>query len=234
MSTLAHRFHQAALPHWLGHGAWFVFGAAVAFLVPFVGTSLLDLHHDLYYLVYFAASAALLVVYVRTENVDVRRVVTRAWPWSLGLGIVIAVAQVWNVLGEDATDRPSGAYFVFELLWRGVTYGVVDALLLSAFPGLIVYSILRGRVGGFAGKARFAVLVLPLVLLITATYHLGYAQYREDGVGQPELGNTLISVPMLATANPIGSVVAHATMHTTAVAHAYETPTFLPPETEAK
>ena len=35
---------------------------------------------------------------------------------------------------------------------------------------------------------------------------------------------------MLATANPIGSVVAHAAMHTTAVAHSYETDVFLPPE----
>jgi len=29
-------------------------------------------------------------------------------------------------------------------------------------------------------------------------------------------------------------VVAHATMHTTAVVHSYETDVFLPPETEAK
>ena len=77
-------------------------------------------------------------------------------------------------------------------------------------------------------------MALPLVLLITATYHLGYPQFREDGVGQPEIGNTIMSVPMFATANPIGSVVAHATMHTTAVVHSYETDVFLPPETQAK
>jgi hypothetical protein len=206
----------------------------VAFLVPFVGVSVLDLQHDLFYLVYFAATGALLVTYVRTERVDVRRIVTHAWPWSLVLGIVIGLAEVRNVLGEEATDRPGGAYFVFELAWRGVTYGAVDALLLSAFPGLVAYSILCGRIGGFTGKLRFTALALPLILLITATYHLGYPQYREDGVGQPELGNTIISVPMLATANPIGSVVAHASMHTTAVTHAYETDVFLPPETKTK
>jgi hypothetical protein len=152
----------------------------------------------------------------------------------VGLGILVAGAQLWNVLGEPTTDRPQGAYFAFELLWRGVTYGVVDALLLSAFPGLVAYSVLRGRVGGFLGKVRFAAVALPLVLVITATYHLGYPQYREDGVGQPEIGNTIISLPMLATANPVGSVIAHATMHTAAVAHSYETDVFLPPETTAK
>ncbi len=75
---------------------------------------------------------------------------------------------------------------------------------------------------------------MPLVLLITATYHLGYPQYREDGVGKPEIGNTIISVPMFATANPIGALIAHATMHTTAVAHSYETDVFLPPKTTVK
>jgi hypothetical protein len=213
---------------------WFASVASVAFLVPFVGVSVLDLQHDVYYLLYFATTATLLGAYVHVEDVDLRRIVTHAWPWSLGLGLAIGASQVANVLGEDATERPSGAYYAFELLWRGVTYGTVDALLLSAFPGLIAYTILRGRVAGLGGKMRFTALALPLILLITATYHLGYPQYREDGIAMPEVGNTIISVPMLATANPIGSIVAHAAMHTTAVAHAYETPQFLPPETEAK
>ena len=233
MSTTLQHTELAAVPHWLRHITWYSFVAAVAFLVPFVGVSVLDLQHDLYYLVYFSTTAVLLLAYVRAEHVDVRRIVNHAWPWSLGLGVVVAAAELWNVLGEPATDRPSGPYFAFELLWRGVTYGVVDALLLSAFPGLIAYSLLRGRIGGFVGKIRFTALALPLVLVITATYHLGYPQYREDGVGKPETGNTIISVPMLATANPVGAVVAHATMHTTAVAHSYETPQFLPPQTES-
>jgi hypothetical protein len=232
MSTLAHS-PSAAVPHWLRHVAWFACGSTVAFLVPFVGVSGLDLQQDLYYLAYFVAAAAVVAVYARAERVDVRRMVTHAWPWSVALGVVAALAVAGNVLGEEGTDRPGGAYFVFELLWRGVTYGAVDALLLSVFPGMVAYSILRGRVGGLTGKVRFAALALPLVLAITATYHLGYPQYREDGVRQPETGNTIISAPMLATANPIGSVIAHATMHTTAVAHAYETPVFLPPETKA-
>ena len=233
MSTVSHA-QSAAIPHWLRHGAWFAVVAGVAFLVPHLGVSVLGLQHDRYYLVYFAVSMALLVAYVRVEHVNVRRIFARSWPWSVGLGVVTGAAVAFNVLGEKATDRPGGAYFLFELLWRGVTYGAVDALLLSAFPGFVAYSVLRGRVDGFVGKARFTALALPLMLAITATYHLGYPQYRQDGVGKPEIGNTIISVPMFATANPVGAVIAHVTMHTTAVAHAYETDVFLPPETKAK
>jgi hypothetical protein len=86
--------------------------STVAFLVPFVGVSVLDLQHDLYYLVYFITAAAVLVVYVRVEGVDVRRIVTHAWRWSLALGVVAGLAVAGTVLGEVATDRPSGPYFV--------------------------------------------------------------------------------------------------------------------------
>jgi len=38
---------------------------------------------------------------------------------------------------------------------------------------------------------------------------------------------------LLLTTNPVGSVLAHASMHVAAVAHAYETPIFLPPQVSA-
>lgn len=91
-----------------------------------------------------------------------------------------------------------------------------------------------GHVAGLRRRVAFAALALPLVLVITAVYHLGYEQFREDGLRQPETGNTVLSIPMLLTANPAGSIIAHAAMHVTAVAHAYETPTYLPPQSSAE
>ena len=71
------------------------------------------------------------------------------------------------------------------------------------------------------------------MVTITASYHLGYDHYRESGVRAPETGNVLISMPMLLTANPIGSVADHAAMHVAAVIHEYEDDTRLPPQTDA-
>jgi hypothetical protein len=156
------------------------------------------------------------------------------WRWSLGIGAVVAAVLVFNVFSsEDATARPHGLYFVFELLWRGVGYGLVDTLLLTVFPCLVAYALLRGRVGGFVGKLRFTALALPLVVLVTATYHLGYPQFRDQGVSRPETGNVLISIPTFATANPVGSVVAHVSQHVAAVTHSYESRIFNPPVTKA-
>lgn len=230
MTTYTHP-RSALSSHVSRQATWFVFGSGAAFAIPYLGISLLDLQHDVYYAAYFVITLALLAAYALWEQIDVRGMFARNWLRSVVVGVPIAAFVVWNVLRSDATPRPHGAYFVFELLWRGAGYGVVDTLLLTAFPCVVAYNILHGRIHGIAGRLRFVALAVPLIMVITATYHLGYPQYRADGVSKPETGNVALSIPMLATMNPIGSMAAHASMHITAVVHAYETPTFLPPQT---
>jgi hypothetical protein len=213
---------------------WFTFGCAYAFAIPYLGVSLLGLQHDLYYLGYFAAVLLLIGVYVRVEQVDLRPLLTRRLRWSLGLGLPMAVFLVVNVFRtEAATDRPHGLYFAFELAWRGVGYGLIDVLLLTIFPSIVAYRLLHGHVAGLKGKLRFTALALPLVIIVTAAYHWGYPQYREDGIQRPETGNILISIPAFATANPLGSIVAHVSQHVAAVTHAYESKIFNPPTTKS-
>jgi len=233
MSAYTHPVPRA-LSEAVRHLVWFAFVCVVAFLVPYFGVSVLDLQHDVFYLVYFAVTIALVATYVRVEQVDVAQIFRRRWRWSLGVGLGVAGFLVFNVFNtSDATARPHDAYFVFELLWRGVGYGLIDTLLLTILPCFVAYKLLQGRVDGLKGKLRFTALTLPLVLIVTATYHWGYPQYREDGLSRPETGNVLISIPTFATANPVGSVVAHVSQHVAAVTHAYESRIFNPPVTKS-
>jgi len=215
------------------HLAWFAGGISLAFAMPYFLTSVASLQHDVYYLIYCATVLSFLYIYVRLSGIDVQRAFARNWRWSLAVGIAAAAFVVANVLSRDSTNGPSGGYLVFELVWRGAAYGAVDALLLTAFPGLVVFGLLGGRVSGLLRRAGFVVLALVLVMIITGVYHLGYEQFREDGIAGPETGNIIISVPMLATLNPVGSVVAHASMHVAAEAHSHETDVFLPPQVDA-
>ena len=233
MSAYTHPVSRA-IPEAIRHLVWFGVVCVVAFLVPWLGVSALDLQHDVFYLVYFAVTIALVATYVQVENVDVAEIFRNRWRWSVAVGLVVAVFLVFNVFNtSDATARPHGAYFIFELIWRGVGYGLIDTLLLTIFPCFVAYKLLHGHVGGLKGKLRFTLLTLPLVIIVTATYHWGYPQYREDGLSRPETGNVLISIPTFATANPVGSVVAHVSQHVTAVFHAYESPIFNPPVTKS-
>jgi len=82
-----------------------------------------------------------------------------------------------------------------------------------------------------AGVVGAAVLGLALAasLLITATYHLGYGDFRSSKLRKPVTGDLVWSVPTLATLNPVGAPIAHAGLHVAAVTHSYDTDLFLPP-----
>ena len=233
MSAYTHPVARA-VPQAVRQLAWFALVCTVAFFVPYLGVSVLGMQHDVFYLGYFVVTLMLLWSYVRVEHVDVAEVFRRGWRWSLGIGVVLAGVLVFNVFNsEQATARPHGFYFFFELLWRGVGYGLIDTLLLTVLPCLVAYQLLHGHVGGLKGKLRLTALMLPLVIIITATYHLGYPQYRQDGISRPETGNVLISIPTFATANPVGSIVANVSQHIAAVTHAYESRIFNPPVTKS-
>jgi hypothetical protein len=79
----------------------------------------------------------------------------------------------------------------------------------------------------------YGALSLVLVTLIAVIYHVGYDDFRNRDVVGPVVGNTVISVPVIATANPLGSIVAHAAMHLVVVTHAYGSRDRLPPQTIA-
>ena len=218
---------------WSVQLGWFATACAVGFAVPWLGSSVLGLQHDVYLGIYFAAVLGLFWAYATETGLDVRAALARHWKLGLVLGVVLGFALVRNVLSAHATPHPHGAYFAFELIWRGGIYGAVDALLLTVLPCLIVLRALGGRLATWRRRGAYFAASLALVLTITAVYHLGYTQYRQDGIGSPETGNTLISMPMLLSTNPIGSIADHAAMHISAVAHTYETNVRLPPATKA-
>ena len=203
---------------------------AAAFLL----TSVWRLQHDVYYLIYFAATLAVLASYVQRSKVDLRGWLRCRWLASLVLGLAATVFVVWSVLVRvDATPRPSGGYFAFEVVWRGLAYGVVDALLLSAFPALVALGLMRDRTDGVARRVTFGALTFALISVITVSYHAGYVDFRNREMVGPLFGNAVISLPVIATANPLGSIVAHAAMHLAAVTHAYESKDRLPPRVPA-
>jgi hypothetical protein len=211
---------------------WFVAGLVVTFLIPFLFSSVLEVQHDLYLLLYFVGISLFLAAYVVQTGVPVQDIWTQGWKLSLIVGVFATSFVVMSVFNREAsTPHPSGFYFGFELVWRGLLYGVFDTLILTAFPGMVAYAVVHRNGERVRRRIGFAVLALVLVWTITAVYHLGYQQYRVDGVSAPETGNTVISVPMLVSMNPVGSVVAHASMHVANVQHAYETSTLLPPKT---
>jgi len=234
--------HQPATPlgverrpasrHWL----WLAASLPFSFAVPFVLADVLGLERDLFYGLYAAAVLAFVGAWVHDTRLDAREALMRNWHWGVGLGAVGAVAMVFTVLRtEDATSRPDGLEFLAALLWRGVVYGLTDGLLLSVFPILAVFAAfggtrLRGRL---LGKVLIGVLALIASMGVTATYHLGYSDFRSEKLRKPIAGDVIWSAPTLLTLSPLGAPIAHAGLHVSAVVHSYDTDTFLPPHADA-
>jgi hypothetical protein len=238
---MPHRLSPRLVPHpaahpksWTTQLRWFAAASAISFAVPFIFSSVLELQHDVYLGIYFAVVLAGFATYTAVTQLDVRAALQRHWKLGIALGIVFGAALVRNVLSDRATPHPHGSYYVFELVWRGGIYGAADALLLTVLPCLVAYRGLGGCLASWRRRGGYLAASLALVVTISGIYHLGFTQYRHDGIGQPETGNVLTSMPMLLSANPIGSIADHMAMHVSAVAHTYNTEVRLPPPTKAQ
>ena len=87
---------------WRTQARWFGMAAAVGFAFPYVGSSVLDLHHDVSLAIYFASVLALRGV---REDHRARRADDADAPLKLGslLGVLFGVVLVRNLFSEDAT-----------------------------------------------------------------------------------------------------------------------------------
>jgi hypothetical protein len=192
----------------------------------------LGLQRDIYLIVYIAAVVGLFLGWARDTRQSLHKLVTRHWRLAVSLGVAFAgIGALIAIRAEVGSGHPGGIQLVGALLWRGIVYGAADALLLSAFPILLVFaaleeSRLRRRVGGLIVVGAVAMVAS---LAMTAVYHAGYSDFRGSKIQKPVTGDLVWSVPTLVTLNPVGAPIAHAGLHVTAVVHDYDTDLFLPP-----
>lgn len=213
---------------------WIGGGLALGFLVPFVFADQLEVPRDLYYAIYAVAVVGFLAAWMRATGQRLGEMLRRHWVVAVALGVVCAGILALVVVGtEDATSRPGGAELAGAIVWRGVVYGAVDGLLLSAFPILAVFAAFAGTRLRARRRGVVAIGALALVasLAMTAAYHLGYSQFRSSDLRSPLVGDLVWSAPTLVTLNPIGAPIAHIGLHTSAVLHSYDSELFLPPRT---
>jgi hypothetical protein len=183
-------------------------------------------------LVYFGVILIFFSLYIRKTKLNVKEWFSKRMAWSVLLGLIFGALMVQNVLSRPETERFTGAYLVWLVIWRGLIYGGMDGLLLSSFPWIVTWRAFDVGKKPLGKKIAFGFLAWLFILVVTTAYHLGYSDFRSRKIIQPNIGNTIISVPTLVSANPIGSPITHAIMHTTAVIHSPKTELFLPPHRE--
>ena len=203
----------------LRHLLWMAGAAAVGFLSSYVFAGLLP--PVVYHFVYFIVVCGLITLYLACTDVAVPALAsTTSRP-----GLAIRHAR-WTRADATGRERPTvrgsvrpGLRSRDVLSGRGVIYGTLDGVLLSAFPWLVTWRALGGESSTPARQAAISALALAMGLGVTSAYHLGYQDFRGPKLLQANVGNASTALPTLLSRNPLASPLAHAILHVTAVVH---------------
>jgi hypothetical protein len=168
---------------------------------------------------------------VKWSGLSVLDLIRYQWIWGLVGAIILGVFTVKNILSQSASARAQGVILAFDIVWSGVIYGLVDALLLSVLPVLATwqaFTLLDWTIS-LPGKILVGTLGMLASLFVTVAYHLGYPEYRGAGLFGPVIGNTTMTLGYLITNNPLAAVLSHIAMHVAGVLRGPASVVQLPP-----
>lgn len=211
--------------------AWIAGAAVTGFVSSAVFAGTLGLSRNAFLLPHGIAVAIFLWSYVRRSRIDaIGHLYERPWAGVLG-ALVAGAVVISNVLSQPASDSPEGGALLISVLWVGVVYGLLDALLLSVVPVVAAWLALDelGLTTTPTGRGMTAGLALVASSIVTAAYHWGYPEFRGSQIVGPVIGNAILTGAYLLTKSPISPLLAHVGMHIAAVLHGMETTIQLPP-----
>lgn len=213
-----------------GHAVWLALAALIGFLVSFVGADLMALPRGWFVLLHVLVTGAFFALYSRWSGLSPmnflwRRLSGVAW------GAVAAAFAVWFVVSQPGSEGPEGVERALAVLWLGVVYGAIDALLLSVLPVFSTYRVaaVRGWLRSWRGRFVTALLALCTSLLVTLSYHLGFPEFRGPEIVQPLIGNAVFTLAYILSGSPLAALLSHVALHVAATVHAYGTSVPLPP-----
>jgi hypothetical protein len=216
---------------WYAYLGWIVAAGLLGFAISVIFARVLRLPRNLYLLPYVGFSSLFLYAYVKWSGLSVLDLIRHQWIWGLVGAIVLGAFTVKNILSQPASARAQGGALAFDLVWSGVIYGFVDALLLSVLPVLATwqaFTLLSWTVS-LPGKILVGTLGILASLFVTVSYHLGYPEYHGKGLFGPVIGNTTMTLGYLLTSNPLAAVLSHIAMHVAGVLRGPASVVQLPP-----
>lgn len=216
---------------WYVYVGWVLAAGLLGFGLSMTFAGILRLPRNLFLIPYIGIAGLFFYAYLRWSGFSVSELIRHNWIWGIVAAIAIAAFTVKNVLSQPVSPRSGGLALLFDLLWSGVAYGTMDALLLTVVPVLAIWQAftLLNWTASLPGKILVGVIALFASILVTGVYHLGYPEYRGTGLMGPVIGNSTFTLGYLLTNNPLAAIVSHVSMHIAAVLHGPASVIQLPP-----
>jgi hypothetical protein len=221
--------HQA--PSLINEFVWVLAAAVLGFVTAALFSGLLELRRDWFVAIYALLVGSFLFGYIRWSGVDLGSFLLRRWIWGVIGMVVVGAILVASVQRMPASPPASGVALAWDILWLGIVYGVVDALLLTVLPVAVTWRAFSaaGWTTSWPGKLVTGMAAFAASLGVTAAYHLGYVEYRGPQVVDPLIGNGVMTLGYLLTGSPVTAIGAHIALHVASALHGVETTVTLPP-----
>lgn len=218
---------------WWQYLLWIVAAGALGLAQTYILAAKLHLRRRMFLLFYVPITGIFLYGYWRWSGLDLQAASTANLAVGLILAALGAAFLVRNVLSQPASSRPENAQLMVDVIWEGVIYGILDALLLSVLPVHAVWAAFSASGDNVAIQVLIGAGGFAASVLVTAAYHVGYPEFRgEKALIPPIIGNSICSLIYLLSGNLLAPVLAHIAMHVAAVLHGAETTVQLPPHYE--
>ncbi len=217
---------------WYAYLLWPLGAAVLGFGIAAVFAGFFRLPRPVYLIPYVVLASLFFYAFMRWSGLSILSLLRHNWYWGVIGAVLVGAFTVRNILSQPASARAQGLPLVFELLWVGVVYGLVDALLLSVVPVLATWQGFSslGWTGSLPGKIAVGGIAVLASLFVTVTYHLGYPECRAiEGIAGPTMGNGAMTLGYVLANNPMAAIFSHIAMHIAGVLHGPATVIQLPP-----
>lgn len=210
---------------------WILYASILGFAVSAIFAGLLKLHRNIYLLIYIPLVATLFALFIISNKLNITEMIVHNWYWGLIGAVVAGAFVIKNVFSQPSSKAGTGLELIIDIVWPGLTYGLIDALLLSVLPILAIKLALTDSLWteNWYGKIGFGIIGLLASFLVTTAYHLGYPEFRGKKVIWPNVGNGVLSLAFILTMNPLAAILPHMAMHVAAMIHGKDTTGQVPP-----
>jgi len=212
--------------------SWVAAAALLGFAIAAIFAGLFHLPRSIYLIPYVGLTGIFLYAYLTWNGLSIGNLIRHNWYWGVIGAVLLGVWTVRNILSQPASPRADGLSLAFDLVWLGVVYGLIDALLLSILPVLATWQafVVLGWNTDWWGKILVGFIAILASLFVTVSYHLGYPECRvSGGLFGPTLGNGAMTLGYVLANNPITAIFSHIAMHIAGVLHGPASVMQLPP-----
>lgn len=231
-SSLAEAGPPSADRPWAIYFLWILGAAALGFAIATSFAGILHLPRRIYLIPYVGLVTLFLYAFLGWSRAPIAALLQHKWIWGLIAAALLGFWTVGNILSQPASARSEGLTLVFDLLWVGLVYGLVDGLLLAVLPVFAAWRAFTslGWTAHWWGRLIAGLVGVAANLFVTVAYHLGYPECRVAvGLFGPVLGNAAMALGYILSGNPIAATLSHVAMHIAGVLQGPESVLQLPP-----